>query len=473
MRPRLSSALVLALMLASSGLAGASAPTERAGLLAACQQAMAKGGAVQLAGRLKSFERCTRAVRRCHQAGVARSDCLAAARDRCLGQLAKGASIDRRVARAVAGACGTPLAFDDVLAGDGLGFEVLGAACGDEGIALDGPSALADCVVRLQLCQSEDVLATQEPRAGERLRAADLPASTLEGLVCLPDFGGDGSSPDDDVGRAVERCERAIGKAGARLAVQHLTRVGRCAAKVLRCRLLAPDDLSCLDDVAARCRTLDARLARLDARVDRTLDRGCTAAGADFARLREPNGAGLEALAGACALVGVEPLATVADYGRCLVRRDVCAVELLLAVAAPRAPALLAALHVPVTSAFCPGPAPTETPTAAPTPTFTPSLGPTATLLPGETARPTATPTPTLTMVATPTATRTKTPQPTPTATPVCGDGQIDGDEECDGDPDPADYECADFCDDEGGTLRCTARCTWNFSGCTNKPCEP
>jgi hypothetical protein len=72
------------------------------------------------------------------------------------------------------------------------------------------------------------------------------------------------------------------------------------------------------------------------------------------------------------------------------------------------------------------------------------------------------------------TPTRTRTPRPTPTATPVCGDHVVDLDEECDGDDETGldGYTCEDLCEGEGGTLRCTSQCTFNFGGCTGKPCE-
>jgi hypothetical protein len=130
--------------------------------------------------------------------------------------------------------------------------------------------------------------------------------------------------------------------------------------------------------------------------------------------------------------------------------------------ALPDAAALVARLGLELGGDACVPPEPT------PTPTFTPSPGPTRTLLPGETPHPTPTPT------ATPT--RTKTPRPTPTRTPTCGDGEAEEPEECDGPPDEDGlvngYECYDFCDEEGGQLRCTNDCKFTFAGCTGKPCE-
>jgi hypothetical protein len=121
-----------------------------------------------------------------------------------------------------------------------------------------------------------------------------------------------------------------------------------------------------------------------------------------------------------------------------------------------------------------------------PTATATPTVTPTGTLTPTSTAEtPTATAeTPTATAetptatAATSTAVSPETPTPTPTTTAsTCGNGVIEGDEECDGGlPDPSGCvgdvcTCEDFCDDAGGSLSCTPDCTVNVSKCTAGGC--
>jgi hypothetical protein len=80
---------------------------------------------------------------------------------------------------------------------------------------------------------------------------------------------------------------------------------------------------------------------------------------------------------------------------------------------------------------------------------------PGATLLPS-----TATPSP-----ATPVPTVTKTPDPNA----VCGNGEIEGIEQCDG-INLNGEACGSFCQDPGGTLVCIG-CVFDFSQCTGKPC--
>jgi hypothetical protein len=119
-------------------------------------------------------------------------------------------------------------------------------------------------------------------------------------------------------------------------------------------------------------------------------------------------------------------------------------------------------------------PAPTFTAAATSTPGATGTLA--ATFTPPAIATKTRTPTPVVT------ATRSRTPTPVPSTTPVvvpvCGNGVVEGDEECDGQAIDNTFcaedicTCEDFCDDVGGTLSCNRNCTLNFSACTAGGCE-
>lgn len=104
---------------------------------------------------------------------------------------------------------------------------------------------------------------------------------------------------------------------------------------------------------------------------------------------------------------------------------------------------------------------PTETPTQTPTdtPTATPTQTPTVTQTPTETPTETFTPTSTPTFTSTPTETSTPTSTSTPTVTPtpVCGDGVVEGTEQCD-DGNTASGDC------------CSSSCQFEpaGSGCDN-----
>ena len=92
--------------------------------------------------------------------------------------------------------------------------------------------------------------------------------------------------------------------------------------------------------------------------------------------------------------------------------------------------------------------------------------------LPDGDAPPMPTPRPTVTTV--PTATPGATPTPTPGGgEEFCGNGVVDGDEECDGED--IDGEECDFLvggsDECTGTVRCNSDCTFDVSACTC-PCD-
>ena len=115
------------------------------------------------------------------------------------------------------------------------------------------------------------------------------------------------------------------------------------------------------------------------------------------------------------------------------------------------------------------------TPSPILTLTATPMISPTST---APTASATGvTPTPTQTVPITPTPAPAQTPTPAASPTPVCGNGTLEGNEECDGtvidnSSCAADVcTCDDFCDSPGGTLSCNRDCTVNFSQCTGGGC--
>lgn len=138
------------------------------------------------------------------------------------------------------------------------------------------------------------------------------------------------------------------------------------------------------------------------------------------------------------------------------------------------------------TPVVLPSPTTTVPPTAGPTGTAVPTA--VATVIPTQVATPvpSATAAPTASATALPTVVATLTPPPTPTLVPVptvtptavCGNGIVEGNEECDGAAidDTSCLEdictCDDFCDDAGGTLSCNANCTLNFSNCTAGGCS-
>ena len=130
------------------------------------------------------------------------------------------------------------------------------------------------------------------------------------------------------------------------------------------------------------------------------------------------------------------------------------------------------------TDTFTPTPSPTATASPSHTATFTPSPTntplPTDTPTPTETATPTASHTPTVTATPTETATSTatttatSTPTATPTRTPVCGDGLVQGAEQCDDGNTTSGDCCSSSCQFEGTGSPCDA----DSNACTVEECN-
>ncbi len=294
--------------------------------------------------------------------------------------------------------------------------------------------------------------------------------------------------------------------------------LGRCLTHGLDCLVSAADPIGCCTRAAGRCDDDLARIHDSEAEFERRVSsRACTRL--PLADLLDADGLGFAALAERCACLSPPaPAISLNGLATCLRRLvEDDAVARLALFEAPRTREALICLGLdtefPAASeeqpSFCGTcPAATSSPTATPTVTGAVAATPSATTtpVPPPEPNPTATavetsvstpvqPSPTGTAVALPTASATAVPtlvatvtvtpsptpvQPTPAATPVavCGNGIVEGDEECDGAAidDTSCLEdictCDDFCDDAGGTLSCNPDCTLNFSACTAGGCE-
>ena len=327
----------------------------------------------------------------------------------------------------------------------------------------------------------------------------------------------------------VGACQAAIALASRQLGDGLRRQIGKCIAAGVRCLTTEAADLdACCAAATPRCRAHEAKLARVSQRFANGLASGrCARIG--FDTVLDPNGLGFASAAQTCRCLPTPT--TVADLrslGSCLARLVDGETTRLLAVAeAPRAAEALACVGLDrelaalqaSESTGCDQPSPTATPSvASPGASVTPSAAATASRAPSVTAptpTPTRTPRPrrtptggatatpiasttaptgnatpiivatatatlgrTATATRTPPPTRTVVPMPTPTSTPVCGNGIVEGDEECDGNTFDTSTclgdvcTCEDFCDDAGGRLACHRDCTADFSHCTAGGCE-
>lgn len=317
-------------------------------------------------------------------------------------------------------------------------------------------------------------------------------------LVGTTSAHGDGP-PRALVSDPLGACQQALARATRQLGDGIRREIGKCIAAGMHCLTTAADDpAACCAAAAPRCRAQERKLALARGRLVSRIATGRCAA-LPIATILEPTGLGFATSADTCRCLptprAVSDLPSLAFCLGDLV--DVETVRVLALAEAPRAAEALACVGLDrelatlTTADAVTACAPETTPTAsAATPTG-------ATPRPTRTRRPSRTPAPdasaTASATTTATASHTATPRPTttptrtavppaPTATrtpiPVCGNGIVEGDEECDGNAydDSGCVEdvctCDDFCDDAGGRLACRRNCTIDFSRCTAGGCE-
>jgi hypothetical protein len=447
-----------------------------------CQRRITQAGTALVNRQLSDVGRCTGAVLRCIETAPDDPTCLPTAAERCERVLARLSLRELRLARTIAARCRN-VGFAELAGSDGLGFAGLIDACS---VRPDDPEpgvVLAGCIARRVRCGGERLLAIAAPRTRELIRIAGVPRNVAE-LECLTDQGGSGAG-DPDVGDAVMQCARSTARANARLVGRTLGGYAECVRAIVPCVGPRAADPACVAQATADCDRVFARITEAGAALRRALTAVCADERVPFASLAAGDGADLDAIADRCAALAIDELDALPAYVACLARHESCETAALIALLAPRASELFARVGGVLDTSSCPAidhePRPTPTPVDSATPTAT-MVGPTRTPHPGETATPTPTatgPTPTLTPTAsrTPTSTPTRTVRPTPTRTPipVCGNGIIEGDEQCDG-GDLDDNDCDFLCEDEPdpeGTLKCAPNCRYDFGNCKGVNCAP
>ncbi len=341
-----------------------------------CQATLKKAGAKFIAKKLGALAKCTDAVFKCIQtvdeaadAGAKRTACITKARDGCLKSLAGATAARQAFVGAVTGACAT-LDAAQVTGGGGLGYA--GTDCAAFGAAAATSAAtLAECVASQHDCLASQLFQLGVPRALELIQftpppAAVVPAADLGRLACLDDNAGTGSDVGDvALGKSLAKCEKAIVKAGSKLAGGRLKTLEKCVDALFACaQTKTGDDLTkCRTKARAGCQKA------LDKQEEKAIAIGAATAkpcgdASVFAALRTPAGGNLDALLTAPMLraaLSCTSLATIADYQACLVARNGGAVDDVLRFQAPKAEELLAEVDCDLNGCV-PVPTPTKTP---------------------------------------------------------------------------------------------------------------
>jgi hypothetical protein len=191
------------------------------------------------------------------------------------------------------------------------------------------------------------------PRVGELLAFLGL---ALDPGSCLPSFGGSGDGLGDPTGagKAFDACDKTLVATGAKLLDKRIKTFTKCVDLVFACLQKKPGDDECLVAAETKCDAAVAKLDKDQAKLGGAIAKKCGTPELAFAILAAPLGGNVEGLASMCADLGVDPLASLADYQTCLLRRHACVVDDLLQLEAPRAAELLAIVGRTTGGAGCP-----------------------------------------------------------------------------------------------------------------------
>ncbi|MDH3684901.1 MAG: hypothetical protein OEP95_01675 [Myxococcales bacterium] len=307
--------------------------------LARCHGALVSAGKLVATKTLKTLQKCADAVQKCRQRKPDDPQCVEKVQAKCAKATAKldGAKGPGTKAAAKIGkACGG-LPIESLLDAAGLGFGAEAGACAAVGVPeLTSASDVATCAVRRQQCQAGEWFGALTPRGAELLGDAGV-AGAVPCLRSVADGGGSGLGDPKGAGRRAFACQKALGKAGAKLLGAALDAEGRCTGAVLACVQGSPGDAACLAKVGSKCAKEDARLASAEAKLAQTFDKKCGEVG----DLLATAGLGFEAAALRCEELSTPPLDSGDAIGQCLVAESVCRAGQLGGAASPRALELL------------------------------------------------------------------------------------------------------------------------------------
>lgn len=158
------------------------------------------------------------------------------------------------------------------------------------------------------------------------------------------DGAGAGLAPPH--GRGALKCQKAIGKAGAKLAAQRAARLGKCLRAGFACAQEKPTD-ACWQKAATGCDRELAAVAKDETKLAAAIGKACgskngaTPPTVSVDELRDPTGLGYAAAAAGCQELGVAVLDGPSAVAACVARQHACRVDAAIGAAVPRAPDLL------------------------------------------------------------------------------------------------------------------------------------
>jgi len=345
--------LLVVAALAAASLVHASALPDPAAAKAAdkCQKAITKAGAKFSTKTLKSLEKCYDALFKCIQTKPGDQKCIDKVLAKCADAVDTKAPKERaKLLSSIAKKCES---FADVSSADGLFYDDLGSACeNDYGVPLTDVASVGECIRRQHECHAERMFNYEMARAGQIASALGV---SQRGGSCLEDLGGMGHVGDPKgLGKALDKCQKAFKKAGAKFVAAKLKSLAKCTTTLFGCVQKKPGDPKCTAKAQKTCdKELGSKIPKAEMKLASSIEKRC---GEIFAQLGAGEAMGTAALEVPCRDFGVATLATFEDLARCLVRQHECAVEEIFRFQAPRAATLLPTVGHELRTDFCAAP---------------------------------------------------------------------------------------------------------------------
>lgn len=165
-------------------------------------------------------------------------------------------------------------------------------------------------------------------------------------VLDCPAADGAGAGLAAPRGKGALKCQKAIAKAGAKLAAQRVSHLGKCLVGGFVCAQEKPVD-ACWQKAAAGCDKELAAIAKDEAKLAATTRKACGRKSPDappillVEELRDATGLGYATAATSCQALGVPFLDGEGAIAECLARQHACRVDAALGAAVPRAADLL------------------------------------------------------------------------------------------------------------------------------------
>ena len=170
---------------------------------------------------------------------------------------------------------------------------------------------------------------------------------------CAPPIdGANAGLADVTAARALDKCSKAIQKAGAKLAGTRLKLAAGCLKATATCVQTNHADAACLATAAAICANNLGKLVPAKALLDAALVKNCSAPNVASADLLRAAGLGFTGETEPCSRRGTTMLAGVADVSTCVQRQHDCIIDRVIAATVPRAAELFTLAGRDVASEF-------------------------------------------------------------------------------------------------------------------------